>query len=96
MSNRNRKRLESDRINSTSNYLPESDIPSSPGFLSEVDLSRFNSYPNIYSVPGGANIIIDKLHEESLLGRGKGTRLSTRKSDTRRHCESGNSTGKFY
>ena len=45
---------------------------------------------------GGANIINDKLHEESLLGRGKGTRLSTRKSDTRRHCESGNSTGKFY
>ena len=63
--------------------------------LNEVDLSRFNSYPNIYSVPGGANIIIDKLHEESLLGRGKGTRLSTRKLGTRKHFKSGKSTGNF-
>ena len=41
------------------------------------------------------HIINDKLHEESLLGRGKGTRLSTRKLGTRKHFKSGKSTGNF-
>ena len=52
----------------------ESDVSKSPGLISEVDVTRFNSYPNLYIQP------IINVSTESLLGLEMGTRVSARKS----------------
>ena len=68
-------------LNSTSKS-PESDIPSSLGLISKVDLNRFNSYPIISSVPISKSVNKDDLYVESPMGQGMGTKLSARKADT--------------
>ena len=80
---RRRSCSESDNncLNSTSKS-PESDIPSSLGLISKVDLNRFNSYPIISSVPISTSVNNDDLYVESPMGQGMGTKLSARKADT--------------
>ena len=56
-------------------------IPASHGLISEVDLNRFNSYPNIAWVPETNITSNDDAYVKSPMGQGIGTRLSARKAD---------------
>ena len=68
------------QLNSTS-QSPEYNILYSLGFITKVDLNRFNSYPDISNVPVTGNSVNDDVYFVSPLEQSMGTRLSARKAD---------------